>query len=99
MRQSCACDVAYQGVYRGSIGGKRKARRRPGGPSFFLLASRFRLPYTEGEGFEPSIRLATDNGFRDRWSLCPDLCVCGEIVVWEFLCAIVCAIEGRVEAA
>ena len=28
--------------------------------------SRFWLEKAEGEGFEPSIRLTTDNGFRDR---------------------------------
>jgi hypothetical protein len=42
-----------------------------------------RLRRAEGEGFEPSIRLTTDNGFRDRFeyaglqgflSLCASVC-------------------------
>jgi hypothetical protein len=31
-----------------------------------LLIGYFWLGSAEGEGFEPSIRLTTDNGFRDR---------------------------------
>ncbi len=30
------------------------------------MASEIPLYQAEGEGFEPSIRLTTDNGFRDR---------------------------------
>ena len=37
------------------------ARRRQNG-----MVTRKRLGRAEGEGFEPSIRLTTDNGFRDR---------------------------------
>jgi hypothetical protein len=32
----------------------------------FAQRREFRLEEAEGEGFEPSIRLTTDNGFRDR---------------------------------
>src|SRR5262249_21454317 len=65
-RHSCASDRPPQAVSTvyGRIGERRlddpvdePRTRRPCG---------FRLNLTEGEGFEPSIRLTTDNGFRDR---------------------------------
>jgi hypothetical protein len=46
----------------------RRALRfeRPHAPASTRLPHREPLGQAEGEGFEPSIRLTTDNGFRDR---------------------------------
>jgi hypothetical protein len=53
----------------------------------------------EGEGFEPSIRLTTDNGFRDETTCLLEVAaVQADRVWWEGLRDRVCD-RGRVEAA